>query len=45
MMKQQKIFVDFLQFCIVSEKDIHTSFEGGGLEGVISYRTEAGLAG
>ena len=44
MLKQQKIFFDFLRFCIGSEKDIHTSFEGGGLEGAVSYRSESGLA-
>ncbi len=44
MLKQQKIFFDFLRFCIGSEKNIHTSFEGGGLEETISNRSEAGLA-
>ena len=44
MLKQQKIFFDFLRFCIGSEKDIHTSFEGGGLEGAVCYCQEAGFA-
>ena len=44
MLKQQKIFFNFLRFRIFSEKDIHTSFEGGGLEETISYRSEASLA-
>ena len=44
MLKQQKIFFDFLRFIIVSEKDKHTSFEGVGLEETISYCSEAGLA-
>ena len=44
MLKQQKIFFDFLRFCIGSEKDIHASFEGGGLEETISNRPEAGFA-
>ena len=44
MLKQQKIFFDFLRFCIGSEKDIHTSFEESGLEGAVSYRPEAGFA-
>lgn len=44
MLKQLQIFFDFLRFCIGSEKDIHTSFEGVGLEGTILYRSEAGLA-
>lgn len=39
-----KDFFDFLRFCIVSEKDRHTSFVGVGLEETISYCSESGLA-
>ena len=44
MLKQQKISLISCDSLIVSEKDIHTSFEESGLEGVISYRSETGFA-
>mgnify|MGYP004634478753 CR=1 FL=1 len=39
--KQQKIFFDFLRFCIGSTKEIPSSHEGGGLEEAICYCPKA----
>lgn len=41
MLKQQKIFFDFLRFCIGSAKEIPGSLRGGGLEGAVCYCQEA----